>query len=262
MLFVAAAGNALPGYEPTNNDVIPFYPASYDCANIISVLATDQVPAKAPFSNYGPQKVHLGAPGDNIYSCLLGGAYTYGAGTSMAAPHVSGACALLWSMNPSLSYQQVKDIILENAVRLDELSGLCRTGGILNLHNAVTDARVDDNSQAHVWATTLRDSQLVDTAWLDARGNLILDGALHRQSACGLTNFRGFKIHNGAAVIALLDADSGEMFIAGQCNENVSPLNPVNARLVVKASTGNTLAFIDDAGNLHLAGEVFESMWE
>jgi subtilisin family serine protease len=63
VLFVAAAGN-----EGKNTDVSPFYPASFDLPNIISVAATDQFDQIAHFSNYGQQTVDVGAPGTNILS--------------------------------------------------------------------------------------------------------------------------------------------------------------------------------------------------
>jgi len=65
VLVVAAAGNT-----GTNNDVSPFYPASYNRDNIISVAATDQRDVLAGFSNYGAVSVDVAAPGVNIYSTV------------------------------------------------------------------------------------------------------------------------------------------------------------------------------------------------
>jgi len=70
IIFVAAAGNSA-----SNNDTTPFYPASYNLPNIISVAATNQNDNLASFSNYGPKSVDLGAPGANILSTLPGGGY-------------------------------------------------------------------------------------------------------------------------------------------------------------------------------------------
>ena len=65
VLVVAAAGN-----EESNNDTDPFYPASFNLANIISVAASDQNDSLAFFSNYGAASVHLAAPGVTIYSSV------------------------------------------------------------------------------------------------------------------------------------------------------------------------------------------------
>jgi len=63
VLVVAAAGN-----NARNTDDSPFYPASYDLPNIISVAATDQGDNLASFSNWGPSTVDVAAPGVTIYS--------------------------------------------------------------------------------------------------------------------------------------------------------------------------------------------------
>ena len=78
-----------------DNDVMPFYPASYDLDNIISVAASDRNDRKASFSNYGLESVDVAAPGSSIYSCYLNGSYATMSGTSMAAPLVAGGWALL-----------------------------------------------------------------------------------------------------------------------------------------------------------------------
>jgi subtilisin family serine protease len=65
VLVVAAAGN-----EENNNDADPFYPASFNLANIISVAASDRNDSLAFFSNYGAASVHLAAPGVTIYSSV------------------------------------------------------------------------------------------------------------------------------------------------------------------------------------------------
>lgn len=152
MLFVAAANNF-----DKDIDQFPFYPASYSLNNIISVMATDWDDNRADWedlfpppskSNYGAVSVDLAAPGKYILSCWLGGDYIWGHGTSMATPHVAGACALLWATNPLLSHIEVKGIIL-NTVDVkaqlledpDPLIGrTCVTGGRLNLNNAVREA--------------------------------------------------------------------------------------------------------------------------
>lgn len=125
-LFVAAAGN-----NGANNDLTPFYPASYNLDNLISVAATDSSDAKASFSNYGVTSVDLGAPGVNIYSTLPSG-YGSMSGTSMASPHVAGVAALVYGYHPSWTYQQVRDSIFNTVRQVASLSGKTVTGGIVD----------------------------------------------------------------------------------------------------------------------------------
>jgi hypothetical protein len=58
----------------------------------------------------------------------------------MATPHVSGACGLLWSFNPAMTGQEVKSILLDTVD--PTLSGLCVSGGRLNLYKAICQVKV------------------------------------------------------------------------------------------------------------------------
>ena len=92
-----------------------------DGTNIIGVGATDINDTVAGFSGRGPAaitgltKPDVSAPGVNIRSSVPGSTYQGGwEGTSMAAPHVSGAVALIWSAVPELRGDvQITSWILE-----------------------------------------------------------------------------------------------------------------------------------------------------
>jgi subtilisin family serine protease len=73
----------------------------------------------APFSNHGRQQVDVFAPGVDITSTVPGNRYEANSGTSMAAPMVSGVAALLMAYYPSLSTDEVRDIIIQSARRYD-----------------------------------------------------------------------------------------------------------------------------------------------
>jgi subtilisin family serine protease len=136
ILFVAAAGNS-----GTDNDVSPHYPSSYTCENVIAVAATDHNDGLAYFSCYGPESVDLGAPGVAIYSTLPNAKYGTYSGTSMATPHVAGACALVAALGPTLPASEIKRCILEGVDALGTLSGACVTGGRLNALEALARSR-------------------------------------------------------------------------------------------------------------------------
>ncbi len=58
-------------------------------------------------------------------------------GTSMAAPHVAGVAGLVLAANSALTYQQVKDVILNNVDKKTALLSSSYSGGRLNAYNAV-----------------------------------------------------------------------------------------------------------------------------
>jgi len=81
---------------------------------VITVGATDQSDARARFSNLG-SCVDVFAPGENILSAWPGGQYASLNGTSMAAPHVAGAAALLLESNSGLRPADVESLITGRA---------------------------------------------------------------------------------------------------------------------------------------------------
>ncbi|HVK14678.1 MAG TPA: S8 family serine peptidase, partial [Gemmataceae bacterium] len=131
VIFVAAAGN-----DGTNNDSSPAYPANYAGNNVVAVAATDRNDRLASFSNYGRTTVDVAAPGQGIYSTLPKNTYGTYSGTSMAAPHVAGALAVVWDAHPTWTYRQVIDAVLNTADRVSALSGKVATGR-LNVGRAI-----------------------------------------------------------------------------------------------------------------------------
>lgn len=133
-LLVAAAGNG-----GADTDASPFYPASIDLPNIISVAAVDTTGALDLTSNAGVASVDVGAPGVGIISTTVDAVAGYGpmSGTSMAAPHVTGTAALLLAQHPAWSAGEVRTRILATVMPLPALAGRTTSGGMVNAGSAV-----------------------------------------------------------------------------------------------------------------------------
>jgi subtilisin family serine protease len=118
MVIVVAAGN-------DGADALDYSPASADYA--LTIGATDPNDNRAPFSNWG-EKIDVTAPGADILSlkapngwgcsALVGTSYCRMSGTSMATPHVAGLAALLVSLYPTLTNEEIRQILRSSAVDL------------------------------------------------------------------------------------------------------------------------------------------------
>ncbi|KNY27954.1 S8 family serine peptidase [Pseudobacteroides cellulosolvens] len=132
VLSVVSAGNS-----GRNVDVYPHYPAAYTYPGIISVAATDHNDNPAQFSNYGKSTIDLAAPGVSIYSTIPGNQYAFMNGTSMAAPYVTGAAALIKSYDKSLTGLDIKNLIMSSVDQIDSLMNRTVSGGRLNVYKAL-----------------------------------------------------------------------------------------------------------------------------
>ena len=103
----------VPMIAATGNSDGPIaYPAAWD--EVIAVGAMTHQDVRWSSSNYGPE-IDLVAPGYEIQSTLLINAYGTKSGTSFAAPHVSGVVALLLSIDPDLSNDEIREILTLSA---------------------------------------------------------------------------------------------------------------------------------------------------
>jgi serine protease AprX len=126
ILVVVSAGNA-----GSSCGSVGAPPALHDAS--FAVGATDSGDQIASFSSRGPvtvddsnrPKPDVSAPGVGVRSSIPGGSYGYKSGTSMAAPHVAGVAALLWSAAPGLKGQiDATETLIQDSAR-PRLDGAC-----------------------------------------------------------------------------------------------------------------------------------------
>jgi thermitase len=110
-LVVTAAGNDHGSGNPVEYPAALVQPVGSDGAGGAGlVVAAEQKGRRASFSGSGSW-VSVAAPGVDVYGALPGGRYGYGSGTSFSAAEVSGAAALVWGVDPSLTARQVARIL-------------------------------------------------------------------------------------------------------------------------------------------------------
>jgi subtilisin family serine protease len=157
VLLIHAAGNDGADLNEEGNFPNQEFAGGGRASNWIEVGASgweSQTELAADFSNYGRGKVDVFAPGVSILSTVNNQTYGRLDGTSMAAPVVTGIAATLLAYFPELTTQQVKEIILQSAVRYTDqqvtrpggedrvrFGDLSDTGAIVNLYNAVQMAQ-------------------------------------------------------------------------------------------------------------------------
>ena len=130
VLNVAAAGNSnqdlanktTDSTSPNDSKPIPNRPVE-GCSDIptehpgvVTVSATEIDDDKSSFSNYGFEVIDVSGPGTNILSTVDGGSYAYFSGTSMASPHVTGVAALIKSVFPDATPDEVAQMLEDTAV--------------------------------------------------------------------------------------------------------------------------------------------------
>lgn len=127
VLLVAAAGN--DGRQGTVD-----FPGRY--AEVLAVAACTRADRLAPFSSAGPE-VNLIAPGCGVYAPAPGGGFQRVSGTSMAAPHVTAAAALLLGLEPHLLPAQVRERLEASAEWLPTVPLRAQGSGMLRADRAL-----------------------------------------------------------------------------------------------------------------------------
>ena len=143
VLLIHAAGN-----DAKDIDVEPNFPTSkysfqdkpLDHFVTIGASTKDKgAELVASFSNYGAIGVDVFAPGFEIYNAVPQSEYMNLQGTSMAAPMVAGAAAMLKSYYPELSMKEIKEVLYSTSVKYPKVEGFADksvSGGVVNLYKA------------------------------------------------------------------------------------------------------------------------------
>lgn len=250
VLAAKAAGTVVVCAAGNDNVGSSFFPAAYNGS--ISVSAVDLNKQKAPYSNFGPT-IDVAAPGgdvtvdknsdnlvDGVLSTLVdedANAFNFVAyqGTSMAAPHVAGVCALILSANPSLSPDQVEQILKTTAEDLG-LTGPDTTfgAGLINALAAVQSASFAQTPQL-----------ALSTSALDF-------GTAQNQLSIGIQNAGG-----GTLSWSATDAEqSGGNWLTLGSAGGSAPTNlqvNVNRGALVPGSYFGTVSITSNGGNANVA---------
>ncbi len=120
ILPVFSAGNSGPGAKT----ITP----PHEHPEAFAVAATGEGQKIASFSSRGPgifrgqetEKPDVAAPGVDVISAVPGGRYSKMSGTSMAAPHVAGAAALVIQANPDLNPAQIRMVLIKSSIPMNE----------------------------------------------------------------------------------------------------------------------------------------------
>jgi len=223
VLVVSAAGNSGADLDQSNAS-----PASIKRPNNITVAATTIGDTLSSFSNYGQTTADVGAPGGATSYTVTGilstmspiaghGDYNYIAGTSMAAPHVSGLAALIWSQYPTLDHHQVKARILNSIDAIPELETKTISGGRINAYNALINP--DNAAIFHITPSTVTAGDPVTITGANFGATF---GATTGTVTLGSTRLQIVSWNlSGKSIVAKvpLCIDSGEVRVNGEGND-------------------------------------------
>lgn len=137
IIVVSAAGNE-------NNEIDSeieskkYYPASYNLGNIFVIMNNNDDGNRVSSSNYGKKSVDISALGDRVYSFGSNRSPSCESnltGTSQSAPIITGFISLLRAHNPSISIQEIRQLLIATATKSPGLYNKNKADGYFNPTN-------------------------------------------------------------------------------------------------------------------------------
>lgn len=161
-IFLYAAGNS-----PVNLD--------FEHPDTIVVSSSSTQDRASNWSAYG-RGVHVLAPGETVWSTTMDGGYQGWFGTSMSTPVANGVCALIWSINPNLTEQEVRNILYATCVKIPKADGsaLDYSHGRVSVSGAALEAFRSLSIESKFKPTVVR---VLKGTYFSGNLNLIQNGA-------------------------------------------------------------------------------------
>ncbi len=148
VFLVASAGN-------DNSDMGVTFPFPASRTYCETVASLDSLNLKADFSNFGV-KIDICAPGTQVYGPYLDTSYVWWDGTSFSVPFITAAAALLIAQRPTLTVDQLVEVLGQSATNVDSLNpeyvGMLGAG-MIDLLNALESARIRVNGDVNADGT-------------------------------------------------------------------------------------------------------------
>ncbi|HZW10267.1 MAG TPA: S8 family serine peptidase [Phycisphaerales bacterium] len=234
-----------------------------DNDDVIVVGSTTSSDNKSNFSAYGPS-VDLMAPGSSVFTTTINSSYGSVSGTSFSAPLTAGLIGLLWSSDPSLTPDQVEEILKEGCDDLgssgpDNTFGYGRINSYqsLQLTGSVNTAPVITiNSPNYGSAFTLGDVIQFNTTTIDGEdGNISsqVTWTSHLDGLIGTGNFSTSSLSEGVHFIDVEVTDSGGLtdyeFLSIAVNPASVPNAPTSTSTKEGAPNELTFLWVDNSNN-------------
>lgn len=259
VIVVAAAGNFRGNPDPaldalSGNPLPPAIVAADPGAQgmVIAVGATDATNTLAGFSHFAgiAQNFFVVAPGVDINATTNDGATGLKSGTSMAAPHVAGAAAVLMELFPQLNAQEIADLIRTSATDLG-VSGIDTEYG-----RGLIDLAKASNPLATIsFSVSQGGTAVVGAASVDA--DALYDNPFARiftsvdfKVGTGTGSQDRLNVRLGALTVASLALRNEGVGSVGAANQAITAVDAAIDRLAdIRATIGSSQSRLDFAAS-------------